>query len=383
MITSTGKDIIGKYLIGQAPSYASYIAVGCGPKPLATAEAYGDYSLKTSLDFEMFRVPISSRGYVNDNGTNKIVFTAELPTEERYEITEVGIYSAGSNPSASENNSKTVFSFAESENWQYHTTSVAEIPSLKNEALDFPSLNNIIATTEPVFETNADNLIFFNADRVERYERSRYLNNTILLRGDTSDLTELASPGANNEMFGIESGSNHIHLTGISVDLSKNSPNDEIRLAFSIVNKSGATFPSTAPSPEEVRIIVEFASAEESGSSFARFEASLVDGVDGVDFDANRYFVISKKLSELAATSDFTWNSVTLAKIYTCILFSSAPSNAFYLSLDALRVENVSTVNPLYGLTGYSVIKNSDAETIIKQSNASNYIEFRFAVGVT
>jgi len=33
MITNTGKTIIGKYLLGQAPAFASYIAVGCGPKP--------------------------------------------------------------------------------------------------------------------------------------------------------------------------------------------------------------------------------------------------------------------------------------------------------------------------------------------------------------
>ena len=87
MITNTGKDILSKYLIGQAPAYASYIAVGCGAKPL-DSESPGeiDYSSKTSLDFEMFRVPIISRGYVNEGGVSKIVFTAELPTEERYEI---------------------------------------------------------------------------------------------------------------------------------------------------------------------------------------------------------------------------------------------------------------------------------------------------------
>ena len=34
MITNTGKSIIAKYLVGQAPAYASYIAIGCGPKPL-------------------------------------------------------------------------------------------------------------------------------------------------------------------------------------------------------------------------------------------------------------------------------------------------------------------------------------------------------------
>jgi hypothetical protein len=51
--------------------------------------------------------------------------------------------------------------------------------------------------------------------------------------------------------------------------------------------------------------------------------------------------------------------------------------------LDALRLENVSAANPLYGLTGYAVIQNDTAETIIKTSNTSNYIEFRFSVGVS
>ena len=55
MITNTGKSIIGKYMLGQAPAYASFIAVGCGPTPLDTSDVAGDFSTKESLDFEMFR----------------------------------------------------------------------------------------------------------------------------------------------------------------------------------------------------------------------------------------------------------------------------------------------------------------------------------------
>jgi hypothetical protein len=94
MITNTGKSILGKYLIGQVPGYAAYMALGCGAKPTTT---FSDYSTKESLDFEMFRVPITSRGFVTENGVSQVVLTAELPTEERYEITEVGIFSASSN----------------------------------------------------------------------------------------------------------------------------------------------------------------------------------------------------------------------------------------------------------------------------------------------
>ena len=43
MITNSGKSIIAKYLIGQAPAYASYIAVGCGAQTLNIEDASEDY----------------------------------------------------------------------------------------------------------------------------------------------------------------------------------------------------------------------------------------------------------------------------------------------------------------------------------------------------
>ncbi|MGA1047091.1 MAG: hypothetical protein ACO3UU_03720 [Minisyncoccia bacterium] len=271
MITNTGKSIIGKYLLGQAPAYASYIAVGCGPEPLTTAQAYGDYSQKENLDFEMFRVPISSKGFVNDNGTEKIVLTAELPTEERYEITEVGIYSAGNNPSAGAYDSKTIFAFSQGENWQHHTATAATAIPTYLTPLDSPSGNgNINITTYPeaVFQANADNLIFFNTNRANRYERCRFLNNMILIKGNDANLT------LSGGHFVINSGSNHIHLTNPNVDFSKNSPVDELRLAFSLISKDA----TTSAGPDIVRILVEFSSTDaENSGEFARFEAELDD----------------------------------------------------------------------------------------------------------
>ena len=182
MITNTGKTIIAKYLLGQAPAYASYLAVGCGATPLETGDPLGNYSAKTNLDFEMFRVPISSRGFVNENGLDKIVLTAELPTEERYEISEVGIYSAGSNPSAGAYDSKTIFSFSQTENWQHHTPSSSLAIDTFSSALDQPLYDNVIAVTDTVFQTNSDNPIFYKTPRLERYERTRFLNNIIMIQ---------------------------------------------------------------------------------------------------------------------------------------------------------------------------------------------------------
>jgi hypothetical protein len=386
MITNTGKNIIGKYMLGQAPAYASYLAVGCGPTPLQTEDVADDFATKTNLDFEMFRVPISSRGFVNENGIDKIVLTAELPTEERYEITEVGLYSAGSNPSAGTQDSKTVFAFTQGENWEHHTSSAStQIPTVSTP-LDSndDDIINAVGTGSGVFQTNADNSIFYNLDRSNRYERPRFLNNAIFIQGNDSDLSLDGGGSGGVDHIVIDSG-NHIHLTSPNVDFSRNSPTDELRFAFSLINKDG----ESESVPDTIRILIDFADTDIAEPAvYARFEVDIQDGVDGYDFATNRYFVVSKQLQELYKTQNFTWNAVTVVKIYCSVFDSSVsggtfPTSDYYIALDAMRLENIATINPLYGLTGYSVIKNDTASTIIKSPNTNNYIEFRFSIGVT
>lgn len=373
MITNIGKNIIGKYLLGQAPAYASYIAIGCGAQPLQTETPFGNYSAKTNLDFEMFRVPISSRGFVNEGGTDKIVLTAELPTAERYEITEVGIFSAGSNPTAGSYDSKTVLAFSTTENWQYHTSALASDIKFYNTQIDNGA--NVINVAEPVFKVNADNPTFLYSDRVNRYERPRFLNNVILMQGNDANLSW------SSNHISIGTGSNHIHNSGLSFDFSKNAPTDELRLAFSVINKDGAS----AANPDSVLILVEFASDETVSAEYARFEVNLDDAssVTSIDFDANRYYVVKKQLQELYTSTGFSWNKAAIVKIYATVIDGGVASSDYYVALDAMRLENTTTINPLYGLTGYTVVKTTNAETILKSPNTNNYIEFRFVLGVT
>lgn len=375
MITDKGKEIIGKYLLGQAPAYASYIAIGCGPEPLSLSGVPADYSDKTNLDFEMIRVPISSRGFVTENNIDKIVFTAELPAEERYEITEVGIFSAKTNPAAGSYDSRTIFSFTTGESWIYHTTSAASEIQSYFQSLDDPEDDNIISVASKVFQTNADNPIFYKQSRSDRFERCRFLNNVILMRGDDSTLT----PGV--DKFTIGAGSNHIHFLKPNVDFSKNSPKDQMRLAFSVVNKDG----DSPLVPDNVRILVMFSETDVADGEYASFEVDMTNGSSAgqYDFATNRYFVISKELQDLYTTANFTWNAVDVVKIYVSIIDNGVVSDDYYVALDAMRLENVATVNPLYGLTGYSIIRNADAESIVKSPNTSNYVEFRFSIGVT
>lgn len=383
MITEKGKSILGKFLIGQAPAYASYIAVGCGAKPLTpyVSGNIPDYSDKTSLDFEMFRVPISSRGFIDDNGVSKIVFTGELPTEERYEITEVGLYSAGFNSAAGTADSKNIYAFTTNESWQINgTDSITAIA----ERLDTDLIQNVIrdsfgGVSRDIFQTNADNQIFTYDSRLNRNERCRFLNNMILMRGNSSTIS-----GSTKAWTG---SGNFIELSSTSADFSKNSPLDEIKLAFSLVNKDGTL--STVENKVTVKILVEF-SCSTVPNKYSRFEAEVShDNTSGSvnNFNTNRYFVVTKQLQDLNTTSGLAWKAVDTVKIYAQVLTGSSTadttSDKYYVALDALRLENKTSENAIYGLTGYSVIRSVGALPIVKSPNTSNYIEFRFAMDVS
>jgi len=460
MITNIGKNLLAKYLVGQTQSYASHIAVGCGASPLASDGAFGDYSLKSSLDFEMFRVPIISRGFVNENGIDKIVLTAELPTEERYEITEVGVFSAASNPVAGSFDSKNIYSFTDTDPWLYqpvgspaiempiiygplddrvvniigasasgttitYTTDVPHgleagtkisisgispvvfnlvdkniqtVPTsntftlVATSPITLPFVSpgilvndietNIISQVYPVFQTNADNKIFTNENRVARNERCRFLNNIIAIVGNNSTLTRNLSG-----KLEVAPESKYIRLNETSVDFTKNSPLDELRFAFSVVNRVG----NANTVPDNVKILIDFSHAGATAGTleYARFEIDIdhvgqpvVAGVERRDLSLNRYIVAKKALKDLNKSDNFDWREVSVVKIYACVTEAGSPSDLFYVCLDGLRLENITSTNSLYGLTGYSVIRSTGSKPIIKSANTTNYIEFRFALGV-
>ena len=382
MITNTGKNIIAKYLVGQSPAYASYIAIGCGAKPLDIDGTFADYKDQETLDFEMFRAPITSRGFIkDDNGQTKVVLTAELPTEERYEISEIGVYSAGSNPTAGAYDSKILFTFSEQENWKYNNITALESKyspldstgEAGNIHIKDSSNNDLMA-----FQTNANNRIFTNPSREARYERCRFFNNIVITNGSMSNLITQTVNGKTLLIAGSES--NYVSLSGTSVSLDKNSPTDKLKLAFSVINKNKNNI--SPVNPDKVYILIEFSNNDTFGQGqWARFEAILDSS--NYDFSTNRYFVITKTLQELTKSTDgFDWNSVTNVKIYTTAIVNNNKSSDFYICLDALRLENITSVNPLYGLVGYTVIKNTDAKTIVKDANTTSYIEFKFSLGV-
>jgi hypothetical protein len=451
MITNTGKEIIGKYLVGQTDSYASYLAIGCGPKPLAVGTAFGDYSTKTSLDFETLRVPIVSKNVLTDAGVTRITLTAELPTEERYEITEIGVYPSQNNPIPTGLDSQSLILFDSNELWESHVSSTV-VPVPLQLGTIFNS-NDDINIADKVFYANSNNALFENINypnRLARHERPRFLDRAIFVRGDSSIL---AVSGTD---LSITSG-DHIHLAIEPIDLSKNSAEDELRLAFTVVNKAGL---GSTHVPSNVKILVQFADSDTT-VQYASFVVNLDNGaylntignqtptgttnitiatatshnvavgnkvtISGVtpagyngtwtaqsgttgstlvldignnpgqityggqirnenkyDFTNDRYVVVNRKIKQLFKTGTFSWDTVSTIKVYVDIedTVGSATTADFYVALDALRLENVSSFSNVYGLTAYTVMKTSDSLPIVKSDNTSSFIEFSYVMDV-
>lgn len=464
MLTNKGQTILSKYMIGQTNSYASHIAIGCGQRPYSTTDtiSYVDVAQQRaakSLEFEMLRLPIKSKGFLTDinatatvnmitvNGNNvqyeyivdgtpqalpfelgdrinitglpdsrfnaidaivvartstaftikkstgyvgdqlpltgtatsyytSIVLSADLPTEERYEISEIGLYPAVSNPDAGTEDSKNIFAFSQSENWVYESGTGSEaIPvvySKLDASNDAGNIDGIYNGKDCyVIHTNSDNHLFSNVSRTARHETCRFLNNIIAVRGNTSTM----SYNTNTKVLTKTTSSPHIKLSGISLGLNKNSPADELRLAFSILSRLG----SSSTAPKRVLISADFITSDGYvGTMDFIAENNIEDPM--LNFQSNRYVVLKQSLSSLKVGDvRFAWNKVNSIAIYVNVINQDgAATEDFYVALDALRLENVSVDSAIYGLTGYSVVRSVNGVTIKKLANTTNTIEFRF-----
>lgn len=446
MITNNGKDIISKYLLGQAPAYATHISVGCGATPLDQTDTEpSDIPTKKRMDFEMTRVPISSRGFVEEDGITKVALIAELPTENRYEISEVGLWSGASNSLAKGFDSRVIFDFQE--NWQSHDITVEPITIIEN----LGSGGTIDDQDQTVFQVNSGNSLLEEAARKARKEGPRFLNTSIFMRGDSSNiqsttdtvLTSATSSGtqitysgshsfsvgdkitvtaSSNELFDVVNAevvsssanafvinkivsasasstggvawktgtwapeedingftSKHIHLNNVTFNIGSNSPKDILTMAFSLVDKDSVG----NGNPEFVKILVEFFRNEiNQENGYAKAEIY----VPGSEF-TDRYKAISFPISDLITSPDFTASEIRVARIfaYVGVLdgFSMVGSQNHYVALDGFRLDNISTNNPLYKMVGYTPTRTDDGSPVIKYRNTNNYVEFRFAVGVT
>lgn len=451
MITNNGKRVISKYLLNEAPAYATHISIGCGAKPLKNDEPLPDVSEKETMDFEMLRVPISSKGFVEEDGETKISLIAELPTENRYEISEVALWSGANNALAKGFDSRILFDFQEA--WESHAVNVNTIPFKPEIGLG----GDIQDGRDLVFRANSGDPVLEELDRKNRKEGPRFLNRSIFMRGDSSNIvgadgswrsdivsyeitnkqvddnivtlftevdhsfsvgttvtienvgedfdgTYIVSDVPSNSSFsypktldnlGLEAASGqattestHIHLNSVNFDISRNSPQDEISLAFSLVDREAAG----SGGVEFVKILVEFFRNEVSQDvGYAKIEA-YIDGEEFYEItesgtEYNQYKSFRIPISELITTPDFTSSQIRVARIFCFIGVEEDEqiigSTNHYIALDGFRIDNTQTENPLYKMVGYSPIQNANGFTVNKFPNTNNYVEFRFGLGVS
>jgi hypothetical protein len=375
MITNNGRNIIAKYLLNQAPEFASHIAVGIGGNAISTSSSVSFLPDAKSLKFEVFRVPFLSKGLVKEEGVEKIIFKAELPTDQRFNITEIGLFPADSNLLAENYDSRIISTFDQSENWTY--TSLGSIGEVQygdgDIPLSFSSSGDIEAgyLSSSKYEfVNNDSEIFEFSQRRNRNEPPRYLNKSLLSIGNASVIDSSFNVTSNAASAGY-----YLENNSINLNLGRNLPTDQIKLALSVINSD---LEANNGSPDGgVRIRLEFIN-NTPGNPKAYVNISIPFS----ELETGRYQIVTKSLSEFTATSSaFSWSNVGGIRIYSCAIDTTEPQN-YYILFDGIKFENISTPNPLYSLVAAEYLKTSDEYPVLKKENSTSYVEYRFGLGV-
>ena len=473
MITNDGKQLIGKFLLGQAPDFATHIAAGIGPTALLPDQTLptsqiNEIKEKANLDFEAFRVPISAKGFIKEDGVEKIVFKAEMPTEQRYQITEVAFFPAAQNSVAGSFDSKTLATFVPTETWVLYSPTSSSTITLATSNIS--NNDGDLLVQDQAFFINSNETIFTEQDRRERQEVPRFYNRTLILSGDLNyiddNFTIKSDPTLPPPTLPSTLAAFYVENSSLSFNLNQNLPPDEIKFAIGVMSTEKAN----NIQPEKVRVIFDFVN-NNPVSGFSSPKARAEIELDDTDFEIeedlangrpsaiNRYKIVTKKLSQFRLDDRFSWANINLMRIFVCIIgeqtvrvtnkeltggmamlnvtddsnlfvgmsvditgmgypfdgshtitsasggkiryntsasanvasasvssgsatFSSRTSN-YKLIMDGLRIDNVTSQNPLYTMVGYDIIRNDNAYPILKAENTNNYIEYRFGIGVT
>ena len=362
MITNKGKDVITKYLLGQTATYASYISFGCGATPGDAANG-----TETAMEFEMLRVPISSRSLVK-LGQNKIISLAgELPLTEHYNITEVAVWSDASNGlTASNSDSRVLFAFNNAENWQQY---VLNGNIYQNEIIEYVAgplgPDGTITTDKKIFSCSANNSTLQNTERLGEGQGVRFLDNTVMLRGDC--------------WVDEESPSNGIRLQVPVLDLSEAAPSDEIRIALSLYPTEISGDSGNLAEEIDVRLRVRFLTEQTQNNNGSVEQIAATIDTTIQPEPGQYYHIVKVPMSALQVTSNFIWKDVSAVDMTVGVTPRETNVDVkekWFVGIDAVRFENLTTPNPLYAMVGYSVAK----EEIKKFANTNAYVEFRYGI---
>ena len=373
MITTFGKKAVAKFLADTINSPFEYMALGCGVDPGDTAPAN-----PTSLAFETVRAPILETSAYEENSEHFLSFSAVVPTELRYEFTEIGIYPSKTNNAIASPNSSLLFLFTPAESWEIRSSAGTDSTIPSATTID-SGTGDFVATTydddQAIYALSSDQFFFYSG---KSYQSSRVGNYALLVRGNTSSV--LGSPGSYSNLrdkskLRVDST---VSIGGARYD-------DELALSFAVLNEDLSSF-ATNP-PKEARIVVEFKEYA-SSTEYARFETKATQGVDGVDFvDGGSYVTVSAPIgpstgnTQVVKTANFSWSNVGVVNVYVDIDPTEADAvvdtnsdvdvntdtittygNHGLVDNDIIAFTGLTTVGGIVDSTQYYVIYVSDTE---------------------
>jgi hypothetical protein len=289
--------------------------------------------------------------------SKQISLTAEISESLPYDITELGVYSLGSDQFSTTQNSRSIFNFTENENWTYFDASAGE-----NVALTYEPELSLPFGSNPVFCSSNDSFWTSDYFRNLRQEKPRILDKAIIVPGNMSDWS---SSG-----FFLTT-SDYLEIDNPGIDLSNCLADDKIVLALSIANAD-----TTGAIPNQYHVMLEFVPASGNGFAQIRFDYLGVATLSG-----NRYILLEKRVNDSGKV--FQWKDPSSLKIYASIQTTGeVPTNKYAFVFDGLRLESSVSNNPLYALTAYTIVNNDTASKITKGANSKDLINFRLDLAI-
>jgi hypothetical protein len=439
MITNFGKNLISKYLLGQIDSYANYIGIGTGgvigttPVTQQTlnfeAARYAIISKGLSVDssgnrqlvftaeidnldrFDISEIGLFPAAYdsllsgsvgskmlldFSNNESWKYNDTSLINTQTPTGTTNITITTTSAHNFSVGQSVKIsgIVPYQYNGTWTTQSGTTAstlivnigsnpgaittggsvvsyELPlTFISNPLDYANTTNILdaqsdnSTLLKAYSFNANNS-FFTTTRIERFERPRIYNSSLLVVGDMSTTYNTGK---------------YIELTGFNnvKDLDNASAAiDELRIAFTVINTTALT---SSPSGG-VQFTIRFYTND--GQTYKQYVFDTANSLNTYTTwikslgTSARYVIGKQLLSDGESNGDFKWSAVNTVRIYGKATDATSSAN-YAIIFDALRFENNSTINPLYGLLGYSVPSSIIEKTI----DTTGLIEFRFNLGV-
>lgn len=438
MLTTHGKNILAKKIVGITDSCFDYLSIGIGARPSPTVATTGVHQSGplTDMNHEVLRVPVISALPTN-NGTIKCV--AEIPSAFTCEFTEVGLWTHKENAGSNRPQSQQIASYQTTEPWLNGLTS-APIQLIRSAVgdSDYAQHSAAIVAGGPkaIFSPQDDLLWTTRLERRVRKEGFRLGTEGMVVRGDLSTFTGL-EPNAGTGYIKLPVSGYAFDSASVMDELafayflsthvqSGNTPPTSIKISIQFVTNDSKIAKWNFERKNQTAIAFTYSAGNPTatytpGSTVMRrgdmltgtellyatsvypdpltpgkvFLSTIPTGSGNWSVNAfdlaysnpvgNAYYTDYTKLSEPATSrstitydSGFKWANVTEILIYVGANDAS-PTN-YWIGLDSLRFVNTDASNPTYGLVAYDIAFNYETRGVQTRSNSPTNVLFEVSV---